>query len=208
MNYLQPSEYEIYGLDATTPLALVGAASALINSHCRRAALTVMQYEERLRLTSGRNTIRLSYLPLAVLPPATTPIVSVRGRFATPRRGEWPFSDMSWEIAVTFGLPGAWSTVNPSEIDVSSATGELTFPINAVGLGFSELDVAYTAGFAELPEAVKFACAQIVRNAQATPALNVRSETIDRMRLDYFADSLMDKSVATLLAPYVAQKAG
>jgi hypothetical protein len=84
----------------------------------------------------------------------------------------------------------------------------LTLPVNAVGLGFSELEVVYTAGLDPLPDAVKVACAQIVRNAQATPALNVRAGNLDRMHLDYFSDSLVDQTVRSLLAPYVAQKVG
>ena len=59
-----------------------------------------------------------------------------------------------------------------------------------------------------LPEPVKFACAQLVRNAQATPALNVRASSIERMQMEYFADSLIDHAVGTLLAAYVAEKVG
>jgi hypothetical protein len=47
-----------------------------------------------------------------------------------------------------------------------------------------------------------------VRNAQATPALNVRAGNLDRMHLEYFADTLIDQNVRALLAPYVAQKVG
>ena len=57
--------------------------------------------------------------------------------------------------------------------------------MNAVGLGYSEIDLVYTAGLIAIPDTVKVACAQIVRNAQATPALNVRSGKLDRMQLDY-----------------------
>ena len=73
-----------------------------------------------------------------------------------------------------FGLPGTWNAVDPAGIDIYADTGELTLPVNAVGLGYSEIDLVYTAGLATIPDAVKVACAQIVRNAQATPALNVR----------------------------------
>jgi hypothetical protein len=48
-----------------------------------------------------------------------------------------------------------------------------------------------------------------VKNAQATPALNVKRNVLpDRMQLLYFSDSLMDETVQSLLAPYVAQKVG
>jgi hypothetical protein len=66
----------------------------------------------------------------------------------------------------------------------------------------------YTAGLPVIPDGVKVACAQVVRNAQATPALNVKAERIDHLRLDYFADTLLDQTVRSLLQPYVAQKVG
>jgi hypothetical protein len=68
--------------------------------------------------------------------------------------------------------------------------------------------VTYTAGLGEIPGTVKCACAQLVRNAQATPALNVRSSKLDKMTMQYFSDSLLDEGVQKLLAPYVAQKVG
>jgi len=34
----------------------------------------------------------------------------------------------------------------------------------------------------------------------------VRAGTIDRMRLDYFADTLLDETVRTQLAAYVSNK--
>jgi len=208
MNYLTPSDYEAYGLEATTPPAWVTAASTLIDAHCRRTTLGITQYKERQRLTSGRNSTRLSYLPLIPVSPAVSPIVSARGRYATPRRGEISLDDLSLNVSTAFGLPGTWTDLDPSGIDIYAATGELTFPTNPVGLLFSELEVIYTAGFDVIPDTVKSACAQIVRNAQATPALNVRSGQVDRMHMDYFSDTLLDQTVRTLLAPYVAQKVG
>jgi hypothetical protein len=208
MNYLSPSEYALYGLDTTTPPALVGSASALIDAHCRRATLGVAQYEERVRMMPDRNTVRVTYLPLAPLAPASSPMVSARGRYAMPRRGEWPFDDMRLDVALMFGLPGTWTNIDLASIDFDAATGELTVPLNIVGLWFSEVDLVYTAGFAAIPDAVKYACAQIARNAQSMPAVNVKSGQVDRMRMDYFAPDLLDATVRSLLAPFVAQKAG
>jgi len=81
-------------------------------------------------------------------------------------------------------------------------------PANALTLTYNEVEITYTAGLAEIPDALKFACAQIVKNAQATPALNVKSGKLDRMKMDYFAGSLVDASVRQMLAPYVAQRVG
>ena len=208
MIYLQPSEYEAFGLEATTPAAWVTAAATVMEAHCRRPTLAVAQYSERVRVTSGRNTARLTYLPLAALAPATSPIVAARARYAVPRRGEWGYADMSSDVALAFGLPGTWSDLTTGDVEYCSETGELTLPVNALGLGFSELEIVYTAGLDPLPDAVRVACSQIVKNAQATPALNVRAGTLDRMHLEYFSDSLLDQSVRGLLAPFVAQKVG
>ena len=208
MNYLSPSEYQLYGLDATTAPALVGAASSLIDAHCRRGSLAITQYEERIRLMPDRNTLRLSYLPLAALAPATSPILSGRGRYSWPRRGERPPDDLRVDAALAFGLPGSWTDIDPALLDFDPSMGEVTLPLSVIGLWFSEVDIVYTAGFAVIPDAIKYACAQIVRNAEATPAVNVKAGSVDRMRMDYFAPDLLDASGRSLLAPFVAEKAG
>jgi hypothetical protein len=206
MNYLDTTEYLTYGLDAATDPSWVTAASAIIDAHCRRATLGVNQYEERLKMPPELNTVRVSYLPLVTVAPATTPIVTLQGRYGIPRRGEWPFPEMSLEFALVFALPGSWTTINPTTIDIWAASGELTFPVNALGLFFNEVDVVYNAGLATIPAGVKVACAQVVKNAQVTPALNVKSGKLDRMRLDYFGDTLLDDTVRSLLEPYVSRK--
>lgn len=208
MNYLEAAEYLSYGLEAATDPSWVTAASAIIDAHCRRATLGVNQYEERLKMAPESNVVRLSYLPLATVGSATTPIVSLQGRYGIPRRGEWPFAEFSLEFALVFGLPGSWTAIDPSTVDLWQEAGELTLPANVLGLAFNEVAVVYTAGLATIPASVKVACAQIVKNAQVMPALNVKSGKIDQMRLDYFGESLVDETVRRLLDPFVAQKVG
>jgi len=203
MPYLDPSEYEAYGLSAETTGDLVQMASALIDAHCRRATLLVQQYTERIRLTAGSESVRLSYLPLA---PAT-PIVTVRVRYGRPRRGEMQ-ETMLTQAAWAFSIPGSWSTLDPASVDVNPATAEVTFPANFLGVPYNEVEIAYSAGFATVPVVVKTACAQVVRNAQATPALNVKGSRVDTLQMDYFSGSLIDPTVQKLLAPYVAQRVG
>jgi hypothetical protein len=207
MNYLDVSEYEAYGLDATTPAAWITAASAVIDAHCRRPTLAVTQYEERIRLLPDTSAARLSYLPLA--PDAEGRcILGVRARYGQPRRGEGPDHELAGAVARTFALPGTWIEFDPNSVEVCEASGEITLPMNVLGLSFGEVEVTYTAGLPTIPETVKVACAMVVRNAQATPALNVRAGSLDRLHLEYFSDSLLDETVRSLLAPYVAQKVG
>jgi hypothetical protein len=209
MNYLSASEYETYGLDSSTHAAWVAAASSLVDAYCRRPTLGVSQFTERIRVMQGRNSVQLTYLPLVVPDGATSPLNSARGRYAAPRRGDDPTMwDTTAEIAMVFGLPGTWVAIDVAAMDTFAETGEVSWLPNPLRLLFQELEITYTAGFAQIPDPIKFACAQIVRNAQATPALNVRSGVVDTMHLDYFADTLLDATVQTMLAPYLAQKVG
>lgn len=207
MGYLLPADYENFGLAADTTDDWITAASSLIESYCHRASLNPTQYEERMRMTAHAQTVRLSYLPLVAVAPNTSPLISVQARYIRPRRGE--LIDPAYEqIAWIFGLPGAWNTLNPADIDISPNTGELTFPMNILGLPYNQVDMVYTAGLATIPTAVQCACAQIVKNAQATPGLNVKSNRIDTMAMEYFSNSLIDPQVAAMLQPYVATRLG
>lgn len=207
MSYLVPSEYVQYGLAAETTDDWVAMASALIEAHCRRPSLLVTEYVERGRLTAGAQTVRLSYRPLAAAVGAASALVGVRLRYGRPRRGEMadPFRE---QIAWAFGAPGSWSVLEVASVDVNAATGELTFPGNFLGLNYNEVEIAYTSGLATIPAAVKVACAQIVKSAQATPAMNVKSSRMEQMQMEYFSGVLVDAQVQALLRPYVAERLG
>src|SRR5271154_1573226 len=90
MGYLLPTEYVQYGLTAETTDDWVTMASALMEAYCRRPSLLVTQYGERMRLTAGAQTVRLSYRLLAAAVGAASALVSVQVRYGRPRRGELP----------------------------------------------------------------------------------------------------------------------
>jgi hypothetical protein len=207
MAYLLPTDYENYGLPAGTTPDWVTAATALINSFCRRPDLNVIQYQERLRVVSGSQRVRLSYLPLAPLGAATSPLVAMEGKYGQPRRGELVAVPML-EAALAFSLPGEWTAIDPTSVDYATDTGELTLPWNVMGLPYNEVMVTYTAGLAVIGDDVKSACAQIVRNAQAQPALNTSMTKMDTMQMRYFSSSLLDETVQAWLRPYVASRMG
>ncbi|WP_334269545.1 hypothetical protein [Edaphobacter sp. HDX4] len=207
VGYLSPVEYVEYGLGAETADNLITTASALMDAYCRRPSLLVTQYVERLRLTAGAATVRLSYRPLANAEGATSPLSQVRVRYGRPRRGE--MIDMFREqVAYAFAMPGSWSELDPASVDIDLASAELNFPANLLGLSYNEAEVTYTSGVAVVPDALKVACAQLVKNVQAMPAVNVKSSRIDTMQLEYFSSSLIDGQVQLLLRPYVAERLG
>ena len=207
MTYLEPAEYASYGLPDGTSADWVTAATALINSFCRRPDLNISQYSERLRVVSGSRTVRLSYLPLAPVDNAISPLMKVQGRYANSRRGESAEASLLDE-ALAFSLPGQWTSVDPELIDFDANTGEITLPSNLFGLPYNEVAITYTAGLAVIGDDIKSACAQIVRNAQATPALNASKTKIDTMQMQYFSSSLLDETVKAWLRPYVANRLG
>ena len=205
MGYLLPTEYVQYGLTAETTDDWVTMASALMEAYCRRPSLLVTQYEERLRVSAGAQSVRLSYLPLASTD--SSALVSLKARYGRPRRGE--LADIFREqVAWAFTVPGSWTELSVTNVDLNAATGELTLPDNFLGLSYNEIQVAYLAGLNEVTPAVKVACGQIVRNAQATPGMNVKSSKLDTLQMQYFSSSLLDEQVRMLLRPYVAQKVG
>ena len=207
MAYLEPADYPNYGLPDGTSADWIAAATALINNHCRRPDLNVVQYTERLRLTSGSQNVLLTYLPLAPQGTASIPIVSLQGRYGKPRHGEMA-DGLLLEAVWAFSLPGQWTAIDPKFVDCDWNTGELALPWNVIGLPYNEVMATYTAGLTTIGDDVKSACAQIVRNAQATPALNASRTRIDTMQIQYFSSSLLDETVKTWLRPYVANRLG
>ncbi len=81
MAYLEPVDYSHYGLPDSTTADWITAATALVNSYCRRPDLNVTQYTERLRVVSGTRAVQLSYLPLASQGSTRSPFVSIEGRY-------------------------------------------------------------------------------------------------------------------------------
>ena len=207
MGYLLPTEYAQYGLTAETTDDWITTASALMEGYCRRSTLLASQYVERLRLTAGAQTVHLSYRPLVVVNGATSPLLAVRARYGRPRRGEIA-DNFREQVATAFSVPGSWSALDPHSIDVDQTSATLTLPGNFLGISYNEVEATYTSGVVEIPPALKVACAQIVRNAQATPGLNVKSSRLDTVQMQYFSGSLLDTQVQMLLRPYLAEKVG
>ncbi|SEB87431.1 hypothetical protein [Terriglobus roseus] len=202
MQYLNAAEYMRFGLGEETGDDLMIAASAMIDAFCRRPTLAVTQYVERLRISSRRQEIQLSNRPLAPATEGAPSLVAVRVRLG--RHGS---ENPLMREALTFAPQGTWIAMDVSTLDVSPA-GSIAFATHLLGVPFDEAEVTYTAGFAEIPVPVKVACAQIVRNAQAMPALNVKRQALDSMAMEYFRGALLDDEVKRLLAPYVAERMG
>ena len=209
MGYLQSADYANYGLAPDTTDDWITVASALMENYCRRTSLLATQYTERIRLTTGSQTAQLTYLPLAVVAPATLPLLTVQARYTQPRRGEGMLAAQFGlqELWTAFRLPGSWIDIDPTTVDWMP-NGSLQLPCTLLGLPFNEVGVTYTAGLSVVPDAVKSACALIVKNAQSTSGMNVKTSRLDTVQMQYFSDQLVDSTVKTLLRPWVAHRLG
>ena len=206
MRYLDVVEYRQWGVSGETSDDRVSSASAMIDAFCRRTSLGVTRYVERVRFARGSHTVHLSYLPLAVENDGLSPLISVRVRMGRHRR-DVVLDPLQAEAASLFGLSGAWGTIAPSTINVGTGD-ELEFMPHLFGLPYDEVEVTYTAGWNVIPDAVKAACSQIVRNMVAVPALNVKRTRVASVQMEYFQDSLLSEEVRLLLRPYIATRLG
>lgn len=189
MGYLLPAEYEAYGLSDETADAWVNAASAMMEAYCKRPSLLSAAYTERLAVGRRTYTVRLSYGPVQQ-------VTAPRARFGRSED----------EVAAAFCAAGEWTTLDVASLEVDGALSEVRLPFHLLGATFTEAEITYTAGVAAADNALKVACAQIVKNAQATPGLNVKSSRVDTLQMEYFSDALLDVQVRALLQPYVAER--
>ncbi len=189
----------MYGLEDSTDPALIRVASDLVDAFCQRDSLLVTQVFERNRLPDGVPITRASVTPLAIVAPATTPFISVRARHGIQRGagGEGALAEM----LAPFGGPPAWVDLAPSQVEYNAATGELWLPAGIFGAPYTDVELTYTAGYAQVPEAAKLACAQIIRNVESHPAANVRGVRLDSMRLDYAIIPLTNTNFHVILSP-------
>jgi hypothetical protein len=200
MAYLLPAEYAVYGLSAETSDAWVAAASAMIDAYCKRPGLLAQSYTERLRVGRRSQSVRLSYGPLVA-------VTAMNAHFgAACAQADGLGEGFFAEVASAFGVANSWVPLDVTQLDVCSATGEVTLPCNLLGVAMREVEVTYTAGFAAAPVPVQIACAQIVKNAQTQPGLNVKSSSVDTLRMEYFSDQLLDAQTRALLQPFVAER--
>ena len=201
--YLSTAEFVTFGLADSTDPALIRMASDLVDSFCQRASVLVSQYTERSRLPQAAPITRASYTPLAVPAGGQTPFVTLRARHGILRG---PNADTLGEMLSPFGGPPDWVNLDPTQVDYLAATGEIWLPAGIFGVPYSEVEMTYNAGYGEVPEQVKLACAQIIRNIESHPGAKVSAAKLDRLHIEYFSGSLLDEDVRRLLAPYVAMR--
>ncbi|UJF36533.1 hypothetical protein [Paenibacillus hexagrammi] len=100
----------------------------------------------------------------------------------------------SWVYSDVFGSSG-WVEIDPSEIPYEG--NQIVVYGDYLGTHYSEADVTYTYGHAEIPQPVQTALDLLVRQIQANGTKNAFSSA-----------SLITPEIADLLAPYKTYNGG
>lgn len=161
---------------------------------------------EQRYLPKQRSTVILSNAPVMR-------VIGGTGRYAYGRRGDAGGYDMdNYNLLASinkFGGPPAWE-IWPANTaaGIDARTGQLWIPAGIMLVYYSEVKVRYVAGFqyANLPDAIKLACAQLVTAIINDPGIgNFSQLQAGDTKMERFAASNLSTDVKTMLMPWRAR---
>lgn len=151
--------------------------------------------------------------PLMLLPKnPVRNILKAQGRYAYNRRGSsanYSLNEYNLLAVMTqFGGPPVWEEINVTVADFNPQTGEVWVPAGIMLAYYTEVRVYYVSGYlaAEIPDAVKFAVANIINTQVNVPLQgNLKSMKAGDTTLERFMDTIFDSDTRDMLAPYRAR---
>lgn len=163
------------------------------------AGLTIT--EER-QCPQERSITRASRFPLVR-------IVSGYGRYGYGRRDDQT-AGMIQEFNLLamvshFGGPPEWIPIDVTQMDFRRNTGEIWVPAGALLAFYTDVRLGYVAGFQKsaIPQAVKRACANIIRSRQnGIDSAAIKTYQAGNQRYQMADATIIDKDTARLLQPY------
>lgn len=141
-----------------------------------------------------------------------SPIIGASGRYGYPRRSDFAiYPDLNYgmnplQIASFFGGPPTFTPIDPTAIDYDMQTGEIWVPAGLYLSQYTEIMIVYNSGYdpTAMPNAIKHACAGIVRNmlAMAGGVTNLKGLNSGMVNAQ-FGDNLIDSTIQRWLAAFV-----
>lgn len=139
-----------------------------------------------------------------------SPVISAKGRYGYGRRADsaiYPDANYGMnilQVASYFGGPPQFTDIDCTLIDFDTRTGELWVPAGLYLAQYTEIEVTYNGGYdpRDMPKAIKFATAGIVRNALAKVATGIKSITGAGKISMLMEDTLIDKTIERFLQNY------
>lgn len=161
---------------------------------------------EKRHLPKGRSEVMLGQTPVSR-------VIGGTGRYGYGRRGDaasYNADNFNLLAALNkFGGPPAWE-IWPANTSagIDAQTGQLWVPAGIMLVYYSEVKVRYVAGFqyANLPDVVKLACAQLIVAQANIPGMNnLKSYQAGNTKIEQFASSLMTDDTRAMLQPFRAR---
>lgn len=171
-------------------------------------------------LQSGLQIFEERYLPeeRSIARVAQWPVVRVisgLGRYSYGRRSQQVQGNYSefnlLAILQQFGGPPVWVPFDTQQLGLNPLSGELWVPAGLLLAYYSDARFYYIAGYsqANLPTAIKQACANIVTNLIGTAGTGMQSSLIKRVAaggssIERFADVAIDAGTQAMITPFRA----
>jgi hypothetical protein len=179
----------------------------VVNTHAAGALLDQgLVLKQHLFMPKDRPVKNLAYTPVVRL-------LSGQGRYAYGRRGDssrYMVDEFNLLASLTaFGGPPAWEFFPLISTGIDPETGQIWVPAGVMLAYYSEVNIWYVAGYAQanIPDAVKFACAQLIVAAAAFPEMqsNVKSLRAGDTQIQRFSASLLSDDSNRQLDPFRAK---
>jgi hypothetical protein len=138
-------------------------------------------------------------------------VVSLLGRYAYGRRSDQVgglYQEMNLLASVqTFGGPPQWIPINVTQSSWSDQSGDIWVPAGMLLAYYSDVRIKYVAGYAQAPEPVVRAAAQIANAITANGGIsgNIKMFSAGDKRIQKFTSSILDADIQALLSPFKAR---
>jgi len=176
------------------------------NAHASGAKLDAgLDISEQRNLPKSRPLMNVTKTPVQR-------ILSGIGRYGYTRRGDTASgsTDDFNLLAVynQFGGPPAWEIFNATSCDFDARTGQVWIPAGIMLAYYTEVRLRYIAGFsqANLPDAVKLACAKLILALGNDPDLGpAKSYKAGDTAITKFSDTIISGDIGNMLSQYRAR---
>jgi hypothetical protein len=198
------AEVVVVGTMTTAPATVT--LVSVVNNHSNGAlldqGLTIKQHKF---MPQGRPITTLAYTPVMRL-------LSGQGRYGYGRRGDasrYQVDEFNLLASLShFGGPPVWEFFPLQNTGVDAETGQVWVPAGVMLDYYSEVNLWYVAGYAQanLPDAIKFACAELITATALVPPMGaVKSYKAGDTQIQMFAASLLSDDTKRQLDPFRAK---
>lgn len=198
------SEVVVVGTMTTNPATLT--LINVVNAHASGATLDLgMVLKQHKFMPQGRPLTTLAYTPVVRL-------LSGQGRYGYGRRGDasrYMVDEFNLLAALShFGGPPVWEFFPLINTGVDPETGQVWVPAGVMLAYYSEINLWYVAGYQQtnLPDAIKFACAQLIQaNLNMPQSGAAKTLKAGDTQVQMFAASLLSDDAKRQLDPFRAK---